>query len=891
VLNALTISGTAQLDVSASNYALSVGGNWTVTSANADPFVERNGIVTLNGSTTVQTISNPIAGGEKFYDLVINHTSPLRPGLTSDININISHDHTHTRGSLDMLGNDFIITGSAANTTQQFTDGDIYSSLPGTDFTVTDPSTNVTMQFDGTTFGSPAQDITITVTTANSYFDGSDFYGPAVFTKTGASGNDTQGGCLFTGPVTFNTVVGGDRWRMANSQPDIFYNATFNHDGNNNFIVARQTTGNEFFGTTTINSSTVGGFYVGRSNTASNGEATFHGPVVISVTLSGNVNFAESNATIQNDVTFESTIQINSTATSTGDVRFGTNDFGSTTITGAGQFIAGTVLGATTIRLYRVTENSGLPQTISCDPSGTAHIECGANSLGNGAQFTGAVDFYAPRVSLRFSTFNGMGNVFTNSGTVANTTWGGNIFNGSSTFNLTGTGNWTWGGSGGDDFNADATFVRAGTGRFLVANTNTTTFSRNISTAGGTGIVEFADAASGLIVIDGVGVQTFNGNAGLEPTIGNMQMNNAAGMVMNVGAIIESDLTFTNGVITNGTNTLVFNDNATATTPSSASFVDGEVRKIGNDVFTFPVGNNGLFAPLSMSNPSNTTHHFTCRHFDIDPNVPGYDTALHVPSIDHVSACEYWILDRTNGTSNVTVDLSYDTPRSCTVDAPADLLVARWDGAQWQNQGNGGNPGILGFGSVISNGAVTSFSPFTLASITAQNPLPVELIDLRAVVTGKDIQVLWATASEFNNSHFVVERSADGVSFAAIGEVAGNGNATSLNQYLFVDTNPVQGVNYYRLRQIDFDGTEDITMVVSAMLSASQELVLYPNPAQGEVRIAGIDYSTEVVVLDASGRAVARFIPAAGIIGISGLPNGAYFVVAEGRTQRLLIGR
>lgn len=86
-------------------------------------------------------------------------------------------------------------------------------------------------------------------------------------------------------------------------------------------------------------------------------------------------------------------------------------------------------------------------------------------------------------------------------------------------------------------------------------------------------------------------------------------------------------------------------------------------------------------------------------------------------------------------------------------------------------------------------------------------PLPVELISFSGENKGEENLLLWSTASEINNDHFDVERSSDGESFRLLGKVPGNGNSTTELDYSFTDGHPDAGENYYRLKQVDYDGT------------------------------------------------------------------------------------
>lgn len=115
--------------------------------------------------------------------------------------------------------------------------------------------------------------------------------------------------------------------------------------------------------------------------------------------------------------------------------------------------------------------------------------------------------------------------------------------------------------------------------------------------------------------------------------------------------------------------------------------------------------------------------------------------------------------------------------------------------------------------------------------------LPVELISFTVQPLDSDILLNWQTATEINNDKFIVERSIDGINFEAIGEVEGNGTTSELHDYSFLDDNVVMGITYYyRLKQVDFDGAYDYTIILSATIEIENQSQfeigdLYPNPA------------------------------------------------------------
>jgi len=338
---------------------------------------------------------------------------------------------------------------------------------------------------------------------------------------------------------------------------------------------------------------------------------------------------------------------------------------------------------------------------------------------------------------------------------------------------------------------------------------------------------------NGKVVFDGTRTQAITtGSSSDIETFYKLEINKTRGfLILEAPITISNNVNFVVGnILSSSAHILLINNAATATGTSRFSFVSGPVRKTGNQAFTFPVGMNAVYAPIAISAPTVNTHQFTAQYFHTDPN-PSYDVTSKDASLVYVSRCEYWILDRTIGTSNVTVRLSWDTLSCGIMDLP-DLRVAQWDGSQWKDHGNGGTTGTMTTGTIVSSSVVSTFSPFTLASIS--RPLPVELIDFNGECQGMNAVISWITASEANNDYFMVERSTDAINWKNIGTVDGAGNSAGKLNYVYTDTQPNNEIFYYRLKQTDLDGKFEYSkyVVVADCINEISELVIYPNPAQ-----------------------------------------------------------
>ncbi len=128
---------------------------------------------------------------------------------------------------------------------------------------------------------------------------------------------------------------------------------------------------------------------------------------------------------------------------------------------------------------------------------------------------------------------------------------------------------------------------------------------------------------------------------------------------------------------------------------------------------------------------------------------------------------------------------------------------------------------------------------FDFFSVSNYSPLPVELISFNATALSDYNELSWTTASEVNNDRFEIEKSADGISFTKIGMENGAGNSTNTLAYKFTDPEIEPGTIYYRLRQVDFDGTNTLSDVVAVKREniSGQFAFTYPNPVSDQLYV------------------------------------------------------
>ncbi len=163
----------------------------------------------------------------------------------------------------------------------------------------------------------------------------------------------------------------------------------------------------------------------------------------------------------------------------------------------------------------------------------------------------------------------------------------------------------------------------------------------------------------------------------------------------------------------------------------------------------------------------------------------------------------WWRISATGITANVT--LSYPATENTLSPelATGNLSILNWETDHWSEPHGSGSGVNTGIGKVSAIN-VTGFTQWVIVSNTVT--LPIQLAYFNANVSGNEVLINWATATEVNNSYFNVERSTDGIQYESIEIVNGAGNSSSLISYGVTDKKPLNGLSYYRLKQTDFDG-------------------------------------------------------------------------------------
>ncbi|MBF9142548.1 T9SS type A sorting domain-containing protein [Hymenobacter properus] len=412
--------------------------------------------------------------------------------------------------------------------------------------------------------------------------------------------------------------------------------------------------------------------------------------------------------------------------------------------------------------------------------------------------------------------------------------------------------------------NPTFTFVNAGTwagtltaNGYTTAITNSGTWSGQIDYSGSLSITNNAGASwtglpngnSGQLAITNAGAWTKGGFN--FPSTGPNVFTNQAGATASFNAIVGL-----NGV-TSFVNSGTLSINQSSLLPYGASIINNAGATLN--------------LPLGSGSPSTFTNVGTITNDgQINSTSGGFTN---------------------NGTLNngrATISITGDFTNTGTVTGPAAPFRGSITATGVSvNSGTFGTTGRLDFcdagrpanGFDTAAGTIGSATTFCLAT-----PLPVELTRFSAQAAKGKVQLQWATATERNSAAFVVERSTTGEGFTAVAEIKAQGNSTQATVYAAIDAKPLAGTSYYRLRQVDLDGTVAYSKVATVHVEATnQPIDLYPNPATDRLTLdlSATAAPCDVRLTNLTGQVVLTTTLAGGQaqeLPLTGVPAGLYLL-------------
>lgn len=313
----------------------------------------------------------------------------------------------------------------------------------------------------------------------------------------------------------------------------------------------------------------------------------------------------------------------------------------------------------------------------------------------------------------------------------------------------------------------------------------------------------------------------------------NLDMSSSGGSTLGQNISIEGQLNLNSGIIYSGPgHLLTLKSGAVCVGASESSYIDGqlavEVASVAIQNISLPVGKDGAYRPVTFQVQHSTASNvvYTAEILNSNPRDLGYT----IPSgIDRISGVRYLSLQR-SGAANfntATITLSYGADDG--VDDPSNLRLMRYNGS-------GAWISINGEGSAPVAGSITSSSFNSFGTLFTfgnngggTNPLPVDWLYVIVKSGNNGNTISWSTGSEKESDFFEVQRSSDGIYYDVLGRIDAAGNSTDQRTYQWLDRKTIPGISYYRIRQVDLNGSYSYSAV--RVVSTDKDWAnVFPNP-------------------------------------------------------------
>lgn len=340
---------------------------------------------------------------------------------------------------------------------------------------------------------------------------------------------------------------------------------------------------------------------------------------------------------------------------------------------------------------------------------------------------------------------------------------------------------------------------------------------------------------------------------------------------------------------------------ATAGAAGISGLTQSHFNLTSNGVTICPNTSTTLTAAVTGTLPGGASINWYATQFGT--TILGTGTTYNTPVL---SATTTYYVGTCPGTFRVPVTVTVSS--GPTITGVLTIPVGSTTTLTGSGTPNGTTPWSSGnnaIGTVNSSGVVTGVAVGTVtitymnssgctvsAIVNVTTSLPVELVYFDAQLNpDKSVDLIWATETEINNDYFVVERSADLKNWDLIANADGAGTSDWLIYYREQDENPLAGENYYRLRQVDFDGNTRLSEIKTIHLSGDGKLLYYPNPVNDLFYIAGNDMENMTIsMVNSFGQLVSceQKFDEKGywIINTIGLPTGIYSVQLIGESRK-----
>lgn len=265
------------------------------------------------------------------------------------------------------------------------------------------------------------------------------------------------------------------------------------------------------------------------------------------------------------------------------------------------------------------------------------------------------------------------------------------------------------------------------------------------------------------------------------------------------------------------------------------------------DTLRFYLGLENVFAPVKLAMHGGMDSYFA------SVNRPVTNGTNKPDLLDFE-----WNIDKVSPGGNTDIVFQWSKSAELFTPDSTTIVAKRFSAGAWQNRTTltDQNSPYPNTRQCTATG-ITAFSPFGIGAAPL-NTLPVELLTFDAEKKEETTFLTWKTAQEDNSHSFEVERATENTRFSRIGTIAAAGNSNAILNYSFTDTRPSDGVNYYRLKQVDIDGKFDYSNIIAVNFGKPDKLLLSPNPATTllNIKLPKNKRYTSLSIMDATGKVV-----------------------------------
>lgn len=399
------------------------------------------------------------------------------------------------------------------------------------------------------------------------------------------------------------------------------------------------------------------------------------------------------------------------------------------------------------------------------------------------------------------------------------------------------------------------------------------------------------------IVLNGTGTQSISSTG----TFKNLTINKITGLVnLATHVIVNNTLAFTSGKIALLDYNLTIAPGGTINNAASARYVIAEAtgsliqQVVAGGTKLYPVGTTADYVPATITlTGASVTDNFRVRVMNIVYSQGSSGSVITNFAVNNT----WFVAEETAGGSDATITLQWPDPLELIGFTRSESRVSQSNGSGYTfgpiSPAAGTNP------YTSDRTGVTSFNAFAVLNNSVI--LAVSWLNISGENKNNDNYINWKVANEKAGNNYIVEFAANGINFTTIGTVAGRRGITSSNSYMFIHKNVTGTISYYRIKQIDADGSFTYSPVIKISSSGllMSEISINPNPVITNTNLilkTSAAFKTTLLMIDVSGKKISEqqisvqrgtnSIP----LDLSGFNAGIYFIhlMDENNTKQVI---